>query len=126
MNGNKYEGVPLCVGKQITVKWNGKPVFIRHRTDAEITREQAVRVSTLRDGERDVDRVQQAQWLVLIGVCTHLSCVPLPYMGEFGGYYCPCHGSHYDASGRIRKGPAPHNLQVPPYAFLNETTLVLG
>lgn len=113
-------------GKQITVKWNGKPVFIRQRTEAEIAKEQQVNISSLRDPQRDSDRALNPRWLVLIGVCTHLSCVPLPFMGDYGGYYCPCHGSHYDASGRIRRGPAPTNMVIPPYQFLNESTLVLG
>ena len=113
-------------GKNMTFKWRGKPLFIRHRTSEEVAVEQGVNVSTLRDPEPDSNRVQKPEWLVVIGVCTHLGCVPIANSGDFGGYYCPCHGSHYDASGRIRKGPAPLNLEVPPYTFVDEGTLVVG
>merc|ERR1711936_1559720 len=104
-------------GKNMTFKWRGKPLFIRHRTAQEIEECEAVDPATLRDPEADADRVKDAEWLVILGVCTHLGCVPIANAGEFGGYYCPCHGSHYDASGRIRKGPAPLNLEVPFYEF---------
>lgn len=113
-------------GKSVTFKWRGKPLFIRHRTTEEISVEQSVAVSTLRDAEHDNDRVQNPKWLVVIGVCTHLGCVPIANAGDFGGYYCPCHGSHYDASGRIRKGPAPLNLEVPPYSFPEDGLLIVG
>lgn len=113
-------------GKSVTFKWRGKPLFVRHRTGEEITKEQAVDPSTLRHQEHDNDRVQRPEWLVLIGVCTHLGCVPIANQGEFGGYFCPCHGSHYDASGRIRKGPAPLNLEVPEYVFPDDGTLIVG
>lgn len=113
-------------GKSVTFKWRGKPLFIRHRTSEEISVEQSVAVATLRDAEHDNDRVQNPKWLVVIGVCTHLGCVPIANAGDFGGYYCPCHGSHYDASGRIRKGPAPLNLEVPPYTFPDEGLLIVG
>lgn len=113
-------------GKSVTFKWRGKPLFIRHRTADEIATEQSVSTSTLRDPETDGDRVQRAPWLVVIGVCTHLGCVPIANSGDFGGYYCPCHGSHYDASGRIRKGPAPLNLEVPHYEFPDDNTLIVG
>jgi len=113
-------------GKNVTFKWRGKPLFIRHRTADEIESEGNVDISTLRDPQADSDRVQQPEWLVLIGVCTHLGCVPIANAGDFGGYYCPCHGSHYDASGRIRKGPAPLNLEVPTYEFPDENTLLVG
>lgn len=113
-------------GKSVTFKWRGKPLFVRHRTGAEVAVEQAVPVSELRDPQQDSERVQQSQWLVVIGVCTHLGCVPIANSGDFGGYYCPCHGSHYDASGRIRKGPAPLNLEVPPYEISAENLLVVG
>ena len=96
----------------MTFKWRGKPLFIRHRTAAEISDCEAVDPATLRDPQSDGERVKDAEWLVILGVCTHLGCVPIANAGEFGGYYCPCHGSHYDASGRIRKGPAPLNLEV--------------
>lgn len=113
-------------GKSVTFKWRGKPLFIRHRTAEEIATEQSVALGTLRDAQHDNERVQKPQWLVVLGVCTHLGCVPIANAGEFGGYYCPCHGSHYDASGRIRKGPAPLNLEVPPYSFPEEGLLIVG
>merc|ERR1712179_118852 len=113
-------------GKSMVFKWRGKPLFVRHRTAEEIEREQAVDVATLRDPEADGDRVQKPEYLVVLGVCTHLGCVPIANAGDFGGYYCPCHGSHYDASGRIRKGPAPLNLEVPFYEFPEENLMVVG
>ena len=114
------------IGKNVVFKWRGKPLFVRHRSAEEVENERSVDVSSLRDPEHDADRVQQDEWLVLIGVCTHLGCVPIANAGDFGGYYCPCHGSHYDASGRIRKGPAPLNLEVPTHTFTDETMLVVG
>ncbi|XP_076264625.1 cytochrome b-c1 complex subunit Rieske, mitochondrial-like isoform X2 [Rhynchophorus ferrugineus] len=113
-------------GKSVTFKWRGKPLFIRHRTEQEIAAEQAVAVASLRDPQHDNDRVQNPKFLVVLGVCTHLGCVPIANAGDFGGYYCPCHGSHYDASGRIRKGPAPLNLEVPEYTYPSEGLLVVG
>lgn len=113
-------------GKNVTFKWRGKPLFIRHRTAAEIDTEQGVDVSSLRDPQHDNDRCQRPEWLVLLGVCTHLGCVPIANSGDYGGYYCPCHGSHYDSAGRIRKGPAPLNLEVPVHTFVDENTLVVG
>ncbi|CAH2067468.1 unnamed protein product, partial [Iphiclides podalirius] len=113
-------------GKSVTFKWRGKPLFIRHRTPAEISTEKAVPVDQLRDPQSDEQRTQDPEWLVVIGVCTHLGCVPVANAGDFGGYYCPCHGSHYDASGRIRKGPAPLNLEVPPHTFMEGGLLVVG
>ncbi|EYC12004.1 hypothetical protein Y032_0048g1560 [Ancylostoma ceylanicum] len=112
-------------GTTKTFEWRGKPVFVKHRTKNEIAREKAVNVSELRHAEHDDERVQKDEWSVVIGVCTHLGCVPIANAGDFGGYFCPCHGSHYDASGRIRKGPAPLNLHVPAYAF-KENTIVIG
>ena len=97
-----------------------------YRTEDEIAREAAVDIATLRDPEADADRAQKPEYLVIIGVCTHLGCVPIANAGDFGGYYCPCHGSHYDCSGRIRKGPAPLNLEVPVYEFPEENLLVVG
>ena len=130
----------LELGAQLTVKWLGKPVFIRRRSEDEITEAQGVDVASLpdplarnaniqdgadaTDDNRTLD--EDGEWLVQMGVCTHLGCVPLGDAGEFGGWFCPCHGSHYDTSGRIRKGPAPENLPVPPARFEDETTLVLG
>jgi len=113
-------------GKNVTFKWRGKPLFIRHRTAAEVQRERSVDHSSLRDPQKDEERVEDPKWLVVIGVCTHLGCVPIANAGDFGGYYCPCHGSHYDASGRIRKGPAPFNLEVPRHVFPEEGILLVG
>jgi len=113
-------------GKNATIKWRGKPLFVRHRTAAEIQSEQSTTLAELRDPEDDSVRVQNPEWLVIVGVCTHLGCVPIANAGDWGGYYCPCHGSHYDAAGRIRKGPAPTNMEVPPYKFLDENTLLVG
>ena len=114
-------------GSTITVKWRGKPVFVRHRTQEEIDAAVNVDVSTLVDQQTDAERLVGApNWLVVLGVCTHLGCVPLPNQGEYKGWFCPCHGSHYDTSGRIRKGPAPLNLEVPEYSFLSDTLLKLG
>jgi ubiquinol-cytochrome c reductase iron-sulfur subunit len=113
-------------GKNMTFKWRGKPLFIRHRTAEEIAECRAVDPASLRDPQADEERVKDAEWLVILGVCTHLGCVPIANAGEFGGYYCPCHGSHYDASGRIRKGPAPLNLEVPVHEFLAEGVLLVG
>ena len=121
----------INVGQAKTVKWRGKPVFIRRRTSEEILEANDVDLKSLRHPENDKNRVQKEEWLVLIGVCTHLGCVPLGQKmsdskGEYNGWFCPCHGSHYDSSGRIRKGPAPENLAVPPYTFINDTTIKIG
>mmetsp|Transcript_19517 Transcript_19517/g.45409 ORF Transcript_19517/g.45409 Transcript_19517/m.45409 type:complete len:159 (-) Transcript_19517:156-632(-) len=113
-------------GSTITVKWRGKPVFIRHRTEEEIAGETSVDMSLLRDQESDEDRTLNPAWIVVLGICTHLGCVPLSEQGEFNGWFCPCHGTHYDISGRVRKGPAPLNLEVPPYKFLEEATILIG
>jgi ubiquinol-cytochrome c reductase iron-sulfur subunit len=118
-------------GMSITVKWRGKPVFIRHRTPEEISEAESVDVGTLRDPQTDAERVKQPQWLVMIGVCTHLGCVPLgtgegENRGPYGGYFCPCHGSAYDTAARIRTGPAPLNLQVPDYEFKSDTVVQIG
>ena len=173
------------MGQTVTVKWRGKPVFVRRRTEAEIDGARAVDLGQLRDPERDEDRAKNpevwpplcsagrgafrlhhsqacppvrhraervarvrnhvaqmlaravsvctgltqcvlSQWLVVVGVCTHLGCVPLPNAGDYHGWFCPCHGSHYDTSGRVRKGPAPYNLEVPEYKFLDDSTLQVG
>ena len=116
----------IDVGSTITVKWRGKPVFIRHRTEAEIAAEAAVSMAHLRDQEQDEDRTLKSQWLIVLGICTHLGCVPISGAGDYNGWFCPCHGSHYDISGRIRKGPAPLNLEVPPYKFTEETKILIG
>ncbi|PSS12084.1 Cytochrome b-c1 complex subunit Rieske-5 like isoform 1 [Actinidia chinensis var. chinensis] len=113
-------------GTTVTVKWRGKPVFIRRRTEEDIKLANSVDVSSLRDPQDDSARVKDPEWLVVVGVCTHLGCIPLPNAGDFGGWFCPCHGSHYDISGRIRKGPAPFNLEVPTYSFLEENKLLVG
>ena len=121
----------IGVGQSITVKWRGKPVFIKRRTEEEILEAKNVDLNSLRDPVADEDRVQNPEWLVLEGVCTHLGCVPLgqkmsDIKGEYKGWFCPCHGSHYDTSGRIRKGPAPENLAIPPYRFLSDTVIKIG
>ena len=113
-------------GQSITIKWRGKPVFIKKRTKDEIEAAKMVQAGDLRDPQDDADRVQKEEWLVLVGVCTHLGCVPASDKGDFKGWFCPCHGSHYDTSGRIRKGPAPTNLEIPPYEFTNENTILVG
>ncbi|CAL8466903.1 g6439 [Coccomyxa elongata] len=113
-------------GQTITVKWRGKPVFIKRRTEEDIELANQVNVKELRDPQTDSERTQNPEWLVLVGVCTHLGCVPLPNAGDYHGWFCPCHGSHYDGSGRVRKGPAPLNLEVPEYKFLSEETLLVG
>jgi ubiquinol-cytochrome c reductase iron-sulfur subunit len=118
-------------GQSITVKWRGKPVFIRKRTKDEIDEAKKVNIADLKDPEEDINRVKKDEWLVLVGVCTHLGCVPLgqktgEVRGDYDGWFCPCHGSHYDTSGRIRKGPAPTNLEVPPYSFLSDSVVRIG
>ncbi len=108
--------------------WRGNPIFIKHRTPEEIKQASEASNSDLKDPQPDSDRVKKGkeQWLVTIGICTHLGCVPIGGQGEYKGWFCPCHGSQYDTSGRIRKGPAPKNLEVPPYEFLNDTTIKIG
>ena len=113
-------------GQSITVTWRGKPVFIRRRTADEITEARNVAFTDLPDPEGDADRVKKDEWLVMVGICTHLGCVPLGQAGDFNGWFCPCHGSHYDTSGRIRKGPAPKNLEVPAYEFVGDTRIKIG
>ena len=113
-------------GQSITVLWRGKPVFIRRRTDEEIAKAKNVKLEDLPHPETDEDRAKNPEWLVMLGVCTHLGCVPLGDKGEYGGWFCPCHGSHYDTSGRIRKGPAPTNMEVPKYEFVNSNTIKIG
>ena len=113
-------------GQSITVTWRGKPVFIRRRTQDEVGVAREVSVVDLPDPENDADRVVKDEWLVMVGICTHLGCVPLGQAGDFNGWFCPCHGSHYDTSGRIRKGPAPKNLEIPPYDFVGDTRIKIG
>jgi len=119
--------VPL--GSIMTVKWRGKPVFVRHRTPKEIQEATSVPLAELPDPETDKQRVQKPEWLVVVGICTHLGCVPIGQAGsrgDYDGWVCPCHGSQYDTSGRIRRGPAPKNLEVPTYSFLSDTKLKIG
>lgn len=130
-------------GQAIKVMWQGKPVFIRHRTEAEIHEAEATPLAALKDGQArndnisgsadasDANRRVNPQWMILVGVCTHLGCIPLgtsqgENRGDYNGWFCPCHGSHYDLAGRIRKGPAPENLEVPPYEFTSETVVKIG
>jgi ubiquinol-cytochrome c reductase iron-sulfur subunit len=124
---------PIQPGQSVTVMWRGKPVFIRRRTPEEIKKAEAAKIDALRDPESDEARVKKGkeEWLVVVGICTHLGCVPLgqkpaEVKGDFDGWFCPCHGSHYDTSGRIRKGPAPRNLLVPDYTFINDSTIKIG
>jgi ubiquinol-cytochrome c reductase iron-sulfur subunit len=140
---------PVAEGQEITIKWRGNPVFVRHRLPAEIEAAKAVPVSDLpdplarnanlpeSDPATDVNRVvdEKEQFLIMMGVCTHLGCVPLPNAGDYavvegsakhGGWFCPCHGSHYDTAGRIRKGPAPQNLPVPQYAYISDSKIRIG
>jgi ubiquinol-cytochrome c reductase iron-sulfur subunit len=124
---------PIPEGVGITVVWRGKPIFLRHRTAKEVKEAEDVQMSQLIDPEPDSARVKpgHTQWLVLIGICTHLGCVPLGNKptdprGDWGGWFCPCHGSQYDTSGRVRHGPAPANLAIPPYAFESDTKIKVG
>lgn len=116
----------VAVGQIVTVKWRGKPVFVRHRTPEEIKASEDTPLAELPDPQPDSARVQKPEWLVVIGVCTHLGCIPTGKAGEFDGWFCPCHGSTYDVSGRIRSGPAPSNLEVPPYAFVSDKKIKIG
>ena len=115
-------------GKSITVLWRGKPVFLKRRTQEEILEARSVSLTDLPHPEKDEERVKSGkdEWLVMLGVCTHLGCVPLSNKGDYKGWFCPCHGSHYDLSGRIRKGPAPKNMEIPKYEFVNANTIKIG
>ncbi len=119
---------PVAEGQVIKVFWRGKPIFISHRSKKEIDEARNVNVASLPDPQADADRVKQGheQWLVLIGICTHLGCIPIAHQGPYDGFFCPCHGSIYDTSGRIRQGPAPANLPLPPYAFVSDTKIKIG
>ena len=136
---------PVKEGQAITVVWRGKPVFIRSRTPDEVKKAAEVKLSELSDisarndelpekaPATDVNRTKKGHenWIVLVGICTHLGCIPKGQglsdsKGDYGGWFCPCHGSHYDTAGRIRKGPAPRNLEVPPYAFMSDTKIKIG
>lgn len=116
------------VGQSVTIKWRGFPVFVRHRTETEIEEARAVPLDALKDPETDAQRVKEghAEWLIMIANCTHLGCVPVGESGDYDGWFCPCHGSHYDTAGRVRKGPAPKNLVVPDYEFLSDTLVKIG
>jgi ubiquinol-cytochrome c reductase iron-sulfur subunit len=119
----------VAEGQEVRVMWRGKPVFIRHRTKKEIEEARAVDVQTLPDPQKDEDRVKKGkdEWMVMLGVCTHLGCVPLGNnAGDYDGWFCPCHGSHYDTSGRIRKGPAPANMAIPEYSFIDDNRIKIG
>jgi len=119
---------PITEGQVIKVFWRSKPIFIGHRSKKEIDEAQKVDVKTLPDPQPDDKRVKSGkeQWLVLVGICTHLGCIPLAHQGQYDGFFCPCHGSVYDTSGRIRQGPAPTNLPVPPYEFVSDTKIRIG
>ncbi len=118
----------IKVGEEKKVMWRGKPIFIKRRTKEEIESAQKVELSELRDPQLDSDRVKSGkeEWLITIGICTHLGCIPIGGQGDFKGWFCPCHGSQYDTSARIRKGPAPKNLEIPPYSFLSEKIIKIG
>jgi ubiquinol-cytochrome c reductase iron-sulfur subunit len=119
---------PIAEGQIVKVFWRGKPIFISNRTKKEIEEVRAIPLSSLPDPQTDQDRVKAGhdQWLVVIGICTHLGCIPLAHQGNYDGWFCPCHGSQYDSSGRIRQGPAPANLNLPPYAFLTDSKIRIG
>ena len=119
---------PIAEGQDIKVFWRGKPIYIMNRTKQQVEEARTVNVSSLPDPESDQARVKEGHdpWLVVIGICTHLGCIPISHEGTYKGFFCPCHGSQYDTSGRIRSGPAPTNLPVPPYAFVSDTKIKIG
>ncbi|MCA6118550.1 ubiquinol-cytochrome c reductase iron-sulfur subunit [Bradyrhizobium sp. WSM 1738] len=119
---------PIAEGQDIKVFWRGKPIYISHRTKKQIEEARKVPVSSLPDPQSDEQRVKPGhdQWLVVVGICTHLGCIPISHEGAYDGFFCPCHGSVYDTSGRIRQGPAPTNLVVPPYSFVSDTKIQIG
>lgn len=123
----------VAEGQQLKMLWRGKPIFVRHRTAAEIAEAESVDMSKLKDPQADdarlvagIDGNLKPQYLVMVGVCTHFGCVPVGEAGDYDGWYCPCHGSHYDTSGRIRKGPAPTNMEIPPYTFTADNVIKVG
>jgi ubiquinol-cytochrome c reductase iron-sulfur subunit len=124
----EFDISPVEEGQSVTILWRGLPVFIRHRTQAEITAARETPLSELKDPQTDEERTKEGhqQWLVMIANCTHLGCIPVGESGDFDGWFCPCHGSHYDTAGRIRQGPAPSNLVVPPYEFVSDTMIQIG
>ncbi|ALK09256.1 ubiquinol-cytochrome c reductase iron-sulfur subunit [Blastochloris viridis] len=124
----EFDIAPIADGQIVRIFWRGKPIFVRHRTTEEIAAAENTDVAALMDPEPDSARVKagKAEWLVVFASCTHLGCIPLGHQGDWGGWFCPCHGSQYDTSGRVRKGPAPTNLPVPPYRFASDTKIVIG
>jgi len=124
----EFDLTKVAAGQQVVIKWRGKPLFVRNRTPADIAAAVKDDNASMPDPQKDADRHKEgkAEWLVLVGTCTHLGCVPTFGGGDYGGWFCPCHGSHYDKSGRIRKGPAPLNLAVPEYEFLSDTKVKVG
>ena len=131
MSTTEIDLEPIELGQRITVVWQSKPVFISHRTQKEIDQSRSVDLAELRDPETDEARTLKPEWLVVVGICTHLGCIPLGQKstdprGNWNGWFCPCHGSHYDTAARIRQGPAPRNLDVPPYEFINKHTIRIG
>jgi len=124
----EFDIANIAEGESVTIKWRGLPVFVRHRTQAEIDEAKAVPMSDLKDPETDEQRTKPGheQWLIMIANCTHLGCIPVGESGEYDGWFCPCHGSAYDTAGRIRKGPAPKNLVLPPYEFVSDTLVQIG
>lgn len=119
---------PIAEGQDIKVFWRGKPIYIMNRTKKQVDEARTVPTASLPDPASDQSRVKEGhdQWLVVIGICTHLGCIPIAHEGEYDGFFCPCHGSQYDSSGRVRRGPAPLNLPVPPYAFVSDTKIKIG
>ena len=126
LSSSEIDVSKIEVGQIVTVKWRGNPVFVRHRTPKEIKEAQDTPLMDLKDPATDQSRVQKPEWLIVLGICTHLGCVPLGHDGPYDGWKCPCHGSVYDTSGRIRSGPAPTNLAVPSYSFLTDTKVKIG
>jgi len=126
MSTVEYDVSALGPGDAVTIKWRGKPIFIRHLTGDEVAQVHAEDTGAMRHPETHTDRVQREEWAVMLGVCTHLGCVPITKAGEWNGWFCPCHGSHYDPSGRIMKGPAPENMEIPPYQFMDDNMLLIG
>lgn len=124
----EFDVSSIEVGQSVTIKWRGLPVFVRHRTEAEIEEAKAVPLSELKDPATDAERTKEGheEWLIMIANCTHLGCIPVGESGEYDGWFCPCHGSVYDTAGRIRKGPAPKNLVLPPYEFVSDTLVQIG